>query len=149
LSAARKSRLTEGQARTVARAREILTDKGDQDQDFVDRLASRVGSLEWYTGELLVLVGDLTGGAPGTATLTAEQLATVLNALADAADYRRACADQYCTDCEVMREATGQACGQHLDDLDAASEYDDLAAVLEPGGPDGDIHDDGTGSDAR
>jgi hypothetical protein len=67
-------------------------------------------------------------------TLTPAQLATVLDALADAADYRRACADHYCSDCEVFEEASGQRCGQHLDDLGAAQAYDDLSAVLEPGG---------------
>jgi hypothetical protein len=60
-------------------------------------------------------------------TLTAEQLATVLDALADAGEYRRKEAAQWCADCESSPAA---ACGEHLDDLDAASAYEALGAEL-------------------
>ena len=68
----------------------------------------------------------LAGPAPAV-TLTAGQLATVLDALADAEEYRRKEAAQWCADCE---SSPAEACGQHLDDLDAAQAYEALGAGL-------------------
>ena len=65
--------------------------------------------------------------AGASVTLTAEQLATVLDALADAEEYRRKEAAQWCADCE---SSPAEACEQHLDDLDAASAYEALGAEL-------------------
>ena len=60
-------------------------------------------------------------------TLTGPQAATVRQALADAAAYRRERAAAWCGDCESMPEG---ACSVHVDDLDQADEYDRLAARL-------------------
>lgn len=64
MSAARKPKpvLTAEQARTVDHARKALETPGDKNLDAVERLAARVGALEWHVGELLALVEKLTGG---------------------------------------------------------------------------------------
>jgi hypothetical protein len=67
----------------------------------------------------------------GAVTLTAEQLATVLGALADAQGYRMREADAFCGDCDT---SPAGACWRHLNDLDAAQEYHALAARLPKGG---------------
>jgi hypothetical protein len=65
--------------------------------------------------------------ARGAITITTAQLARVLEALADAEAFRRQRAAFWCDACEAS--AAG-ACSGHLDDLDAADAYRDLAAEL-------------------
>jgi len=86
--------------------------------------------------ERIVLAGSAPAQEPAAlasagpvpaVTLTAGQLATVLDALADAGEYRRKEAAQWCADCE---SSPAEACGQHLDDLDAAQAYEALGAGL-------------------
>ena len=60
-------------------------------------------------------------------TLTAAQAAAVRRALADAEAYRRQRAAAWCADCE---SSPAGACTDHVDDLDAADGYRDLAAGL-------------------
>lgn len=63
MSAPRKPELDAAQAYTVRRAREAL-EAAEAERDMnAANLARHLGSLEWYTAELLVLVGELTGGA--------------------------------------------------------------------------------------
>ena len=64
--------------------------------------------------------------SPGRAISPADA-ATMRGALADAAEYRRTEAEQWCADCEGH---PAEACEEYLDDLDAARTYDDLAAQL-------------------
>jgi hypothetical protein len=52
----------------------------------------------------------------------------VIGAVADAAEYRRKEATQWCADCE---SSPAEACAQHLDDLGAAEASDKLAAELQ------------------
>ena len=76
----------------------------------------------------LAVIDELTAAPDaGTVTLTAEQLATVLGALADAQTHRMGEADAFCADCET---SPAGACWQHLNDLDAAQAYHDLAGIL-------------------
>jgi hypothetical protein len=63
-------------------------------------------------------------------TLTPAQLATVLTALADAETYRMREAAGFCGTCETHPAG---ACEDHLDDVDAAQAYSDLAGELEGG----------------
>jgi hypothetical protein len=63
VSAPRKPELNADQAAYVERAREALQSSGDKNLDILDRLAQRVGSLEWHMGELLAVIDQLTGGA--------------------------------------------------------------------------------------
>jgi hypothetical protein len=66
---------------------------------------------------------DLAGGtAIAIITVNAVILAEVL---ADAEQYRRDRAAEPCADCEI---APAGACEKHLDDLDRADAYRDLAA---------------------
>jgi hypothetical protein len=67
----------------------------------------------------------VTGEHP--VNLTAEQAATVRRALADAEVYRRQRAAAWCAGCESS--PTGK-CTDHMDDLDAADAYWDLASGL-------------------
>jgi hypothetical protein len=73
-------------------------------------------------------VRDATGIEPGgSATLMPADITRVLGALADAEAFRRKRAEAWCAGCETS--AAG-ACSDHLDDLDAADAYRDLAAKL-------------------
>ena len=70
---------------------------------------------------------------PGV-TLGAAQLGRVLAALADAAEYRRKEAGQWCADCAA---SPPEACEDHSDDLDAVQAYDALTAELRQAAGDG------------
>jgi hypothetical protein len=59
--------------------------------------------------------------------LTGDQAAMVARALADAEKYRRDRAGAWCGDCE---QHPAGACPDHVDDLDRADAYRDLAAGL-------------------
>ena len=66
--------------------------------------------------------------APGAkVTLTKEDIITIAQALADAEQLRRLRASEWCQYCQI---AAAGACHEHLDDLDAADAYRDLAAEL-------------------
>ena len=65
--------------------------------------------------------------ARGTITVTTAQAAVIHQALADAKAYRRERAGAYCYDCA---NTPAGACDDHLDDLDQADAYRDLAAEL-------------------
>lgn len=71
----------------------------------------------------------VTGEHP--VTLTAAQAAAVRRALADAEVYRRQRAAAWCADCE---SSPAGSCTDHVDDLDAADAYRDLASGLAPVG---------------
>jgi hypothetical protein len=60
-------------------------------------------------------------------TVTTAQAAVVAKALEDAEGYRRLRADQWCGNCEAAPQG---ACDDHLNDLDLADAYRDLAAEL-------------------
>ncbi len=60
-------------------------------------------------------------------TLTAAQAAVMANALADAEKFRRDRAGGWCSDCG---QHPAGACDDHVDDLDRADAYRDLAAEL-------------------
>lgn len=77
----------------------------------------------------------MTGERP--VTLTAAQAAAIRRALADAEVYRRQRAAAWCADCG---SSPAGECADHLDDLDAADAYRDLAsgfARVRPGPPEG------------
>ena len=74
--------------------------------------------------------GPAAPASADTVALTAEQLATVIRALADAQTLRMREADEFCRDCET---SPAGACWQHLSDLDAAQAYHDLAGILGSG----------------
>ena len=59
--------------------------------------------------------------------LTAEQATVLTRALADAQTYRMREAAEYCAGCETHPRG---ACDDHLDDIEAAQAYHDLAAGL-------------------
>lgn len=65
-------------------------------------------------------------------TVTSVQVDVLLAALNDGAEYRRGHAAGYCLDCECE---PGKLCADHARDLDAADDYDDLAAELEAATP--------------
>jgi hypothetical protein len=60
-------------------------------------------------------------------TVTTTQAALIAKALADAETYRRPHAEDWCADCETAPQG---ACEDHLNDLDQADAYRDLAAEL-------------------
>jgi hypothetical protein len=62
-------------------------------------------------------------------TLTAAQAAVIAKALADAEHYRRDSAAAWCAECAAAQDG---ACPDHLDDLDRAGAYGDVAAELVP-----------------
>lgn len=63
MSAPRKPQLTERQAERVERARQVLAASTGKNLDLTERLAKRVGALEFRLEELLALIAELTGGA--------------------------------------------------------------------------------------
>jgi hypothetical protein len=67
--------------------------------------------------------------ARGSVTLRGPQVATVRQALADAAVYRRSRAAAWCPRCETAPDA---ACQEHVADLAAADAYDQLAREIGP-----------------
>jgi hypothetical protein len=64
----------------------------------------------------------------GVVTLTADQAAVVVRALADAERYRRESAETWCADCASA--APDGACPDHLAYLAPANTYRELAAEL-------------------
>jgi hypothetical protein len=60
-------------------------------------------------------------------TLTSAQAAVMASALADAERYRREFGAAWCVDCAVSPDG---ACQDHLEDLDRAEAYSDIAAEL-------------------
>jgi hypothetical protein len=71
---------------------------------------------------------DAEAARAGTGvTLTAEQVTTVLAALADAQAHRMREADEFCADCET---SPAGACWRHLSDLEAAQVYHEIAGIL-------------------
>jgi len=64
---------------------------------------------------------------PPGRVLSPADLAAVIRALEDAAAYRRDRAAAYCYDCA---DSPAEACEAHLDDLDQADAYDQVAATL-------------------
>ena len=94
--------------------------------------------LDWIAGfedsTCAVIVGLIhrarqagIAASPAAVVLDAAQLGTVLGTLADAAEYRRKEAGQWCADCAA---SPPEACEEHLDELDAAQIYDELARRL-------------------
>jgi hypothetical protein len=78
----------------------------------------------------------ITMRTPGVKVkLTKADAETIMRALADAEGHRRLRADQWCVHCEAAPKG---ACDDHLNDLDLADSYRDLAATfadLLPGPP--------------
>lgn len=60
-------------------------------------------------------------------TLTVAQVAVITGALADAERYRRECGSGLCADCAASPDG---ACQDHLEDLDRANAYSDVAGEL-------------------
>ena len=77
---------------------------------------------------LLAVIDELTAAVSGV-TLTPAQLRIVLDALADAADYRRICISQFCNDCA---DSAPELCADHreADDEAAIGAYEALSAEL-------------------
>ena len=65
--------------------------------------------------------------ARGTVTITTAHAAIIVQALADAEQYRRHLASDWCDACVT---SPAQACESHLDDLDQADAYRGLAQML-------------------
>jgi len=90
--------------------------------------------LGWLAGQDVQTVAAVAGwvarSALPRAVFTAGQEAVVAQALADAETYRRKRAENWCGDCAA---APAGGCDNHLDDLDQADAYRDLAAVLAGG----------------
>jgi hypothetical protein len=90
--------------------------------------------LGWLASQDVQTVAAVAGwvarSAPPRVVFTAGQEAVIAQALADAETYRRKRAGTWCGDC-----AAGPAggCDDHLDDLDQADAYRDLAAGLAGG----------------
>lgn len=87
--------------------------------------------LGWLAGQDVQTVAAVAGwvarSTPPCAVFTAGQEAVVAQALADAETYRRTRVENWCADCAA---APAGACDDHLDDLDQADAYRDLAAKL-------------------
>ena len=90
--------------------------------------------LGWLAGQDVQTVAAVAGwvarSAPPYVVFTAGKEAVVAQALADAETYRRKRAENWCGDCAA---APAGGCDNHLDDLDQADAYRDLAAVLAGG----------------
>jgi len=69
----------------------------------------------------------LARGTKPAVTLDPVQVDRVLDALADAASYRKRQAGEACADCDAAPESV---CGDHMDDLDLADAYDMVARDL-------------------
>lgn len=94
--------------------------------DGAEGWAARRGDVAMEAAhELGALLMVLDAAPPA---LTRDDTATVLAALQDAAEYRTERAAQFCDDCS--RHPAG-ACETHVDDLDAADGYRQLAARIE------------------
>jgi len=90
--------------------------------------------LGWLAGQDVQTVAAVAGwvarSAPACVVFTAGKEAVVARALADAETYRRKRAENWCGDCAA---APAGGCDDHLDDLDQADSYRDLAAELAGG----------------
>jgi acetyl esterase/lipase len=90
--------------------------------------------IEWLAGyepsTVAVICGLISRACPPCVVFTAGQEVLVAQALADAEAYRRRRADARCADCQAAPAGT---CDPHLDDLDQADAYRDLAAELSKG----------------
>src|SRR5262245_44257286 len=90
--------------------------------------------LGWLAGQDVQTVAAVAGWgtrwAPPWVMFTAGQAGVVDPALADAETYRRKRAENWCGDCAA---APAGGCDDHLDDLDQADAYRDLAAELAGG----------------
>jgi hypothetical protein len=73
-------------------------------------------------------LADMLGYVLAAPPLPPAQLATVLAALDDAAAFRTERAKAYCVRCA---EHPAGACDEHLDDLDAAERYRQMAQEIE------------------
>lgn len=81
----------------------------------------------WEPQTCAVVAGLISRANLAGVVFTAGQEATVAQALADAETYRRDRAAVWCGDCQ---QHPAGACPDHVDDLDAADAYRDLAARL-------------------
>jgi hypothetical protein len=88
-------------------------------------------ALRWLTDQDVPTVAAVAGwvsrACPPCIVFTAGQETVVARALADAEAYRRERVEAYCYDCQ---RHTAGACEDHLNDLDQADAYRDLAAEL-------------------
>jgi hypothetical protein len=90
--------------------------------------------LGWLAAQDVQTVAAVAGwvarSAPPCVVFTAGKEAVVAQALADAEAYRRKRAENWCGDCAA---APAGGCDDHLDDLDQADAYRNLAAELAGG----------------
>ncbi len=108
----------------VGSVREHLASLADHiDRRVADEHADRQEIAEDAATHLRMLAR----GARPAVTLDPVQLDRVLDALADAATYRKRQAGEACADCDA---APDSVCGDHMDDLDLADAYDTMAADL-------------------
>jgi hypothetical protein len=154
----RKPELTGAQRQQIERARRVLIwdEEGIAGASASNMEAASYaiayGRARGTITALLAVIGELTGGAldppqevldkmaargmreltggpvPGVA-LTPAQLRIVLDALADAADYRRICISQFCGDCA---DSAPELCADHREAADEAAigAYEALSAEL-------------------
>ena len=88
----------------------------------------------WEPQTAAVITGLIIRAHAGAVTLTPAQLATVLDALADAETYREREGGARCAGCEEAPPSAG-LCAEHSADFDAAQRYHDLTAELGGGAP--------------
>ncbi len=81
----------------------------------------------WGPETCAVIAGLISRANLAGVLLTAGQEVIVAEALADAEKYRRDRAEAWCSDCQSHPAGS---CEDHVDDLDAADAYRDLAAGL-------------------
>jgi hypothetical protein len=85
-----------------------------------------VSARRWRRGRHEPLT--ITLKAPGARVdLYKADVVTIMRALADAEEYRRRRADQWCAQCEAAPKG---ACDEHVADMDLAFAYQELAGVL-------------------
>ena len=76
----------------------------------------------------MAALSSVSEAAPCAAiTLTTAQAAVMAKALVDAEQYRRDTAATWCADCAASPDV---ACQDHLEDLDRAEAYSEVAAEL-------------------
>jgi hypothetical protein len=107
----------------VTLAAEYLASARQRDISFMppSRMAAELAETRRQLGLVLAAIEDV---APA---LTNEQRLTVLSALADAEVYRTERAAEWCDACETAPEG---ACREHVDDLDDADAYRQLAREI-------------------
>jgi hypothetical protein len=84
----------------------------------------------WEDATCAVIAGLISRANRAGVVFTTGQEAVIAQALDDAEQYRRRRAADWCGDCETAPEG---ACEKHLEDLDQADAYRDLAARLAGG----------------